>query len=49
MAPKTEKLAKLYLEGTPAEISEETRAELCEFIMSQFRALPFAVQASEEV
>ena len=35
MALKTEKLAKIYLEGTPAEISEETSAEFCEFIMSQ--------------
>lgn len=49
MAPKTEKLAKIYLEGRPAEISEETRGELCEFIMSQFRALPFAVQASNSM
>jgi hypothetical protein len=47
MAPKVEKLAKIYLEGTPAEISEETKAEFCEFIISQFRQLPFAVQASD--
>jgi hypothetical protein len=47
MAAKTEQPAKIYLEGTSTEISEETRAELCEFIMSQFRALPFAVQASD--
>lgn len=46
MAPNSEKLAKIYLEGTPAEISAETTAEFCEFIMSQFKALPFAVQAS---
>lgn len=49
MAPKTDKLAKIYLETTPAEISEETTAEFCEFIMSQFRALPFAVQASDSM
>ncbi|OKH27441.1 transposase [Chroogloeocystis siderophila] len=47
MAPKTEKLAKIYLESSPAEISEETTDELIDFIMSQFKALPFAVQASE--
>ncbi len=49
MATKTEKLAKIYLEGTPAEISEETSTEFCELIMSEFRALPFAVQASDSM
>ena len=47
MAPKPEALAKLYLEGTPVEISEETRAELCEFIMNQFQQLPFSAQPSD--
>jgi len=49
MAPKIEKLAKIYLEGNPTEISEETKAEFCEFIMSQFKQLPFAVQASNSM
>lgn len=49
MVLKTEKLAKIYLEGTPADISEQTSAEFCEFIMSQFRSLPFAVQASDSM
>lgn len=47
MAPKVEILAKLYLEGTPVQISEQTRAELCEFIMSQFQQLPFSAQPSD--
>ncbi len=49
MTPKLEKLAKIYLKATPAEISEETKTEFCNFIMSEFRQLPFAVQASDSL
>ncbi len=41
-----ETLAKLYLNGQPAEVFEETKAEFCDWILEQFQQLPFAVQAS---
>jgi len=47
MTPPIEKLAKIYLEGSPITISKKTTEELCEFIMGRFRDLPFAVQVSD--
>ncbi|NJL37836.1 MAG: transposase [Leptolyngbyaceae cyanobacterium SM1_4_3] len=46
MTANVETLAKLYLENAPAELSAETMAEFCEFIMDEFRQLPLAIQAS---
>ena len=46
MIAKVETLAKHYLDQKPAEISEQTIDELCEWIMAEFQQLPFAVQAS---
>ncbi|MBE9168575.1 transposase [Pleurocapsales cyanobacterium LEGE 06147] len=46
MTSKLETLAKLYLEGEPAEISEQTKQDFCNWMMSEFQQLPFAVQAS---
>ena len=43
---KLETLAKHYLDSKPAEISEQTIDELCEWIITEFQQLPFVVQAS---
>ncbi len=40
-------LAKLYLEGKPAEISDETTAQLCDWLMGEFRQLPLNLQFSD--
>ncbi|MEG4805674.1 transposase [Microcoleus sp. ARI1-B5] len=50
--PKTnesqvETLAQLYLEGKPAEISEETIAHLCDWLMGEFQQLPLNLQFSD--
>lgn len=47
MTSEVETLAKLYLDGEPAEISEQTIEALCEWITMEFQQLPFAVQASD--
>jgi hypothetical protein len=39
-------LAKLYLEGKPAEISTDTIAELCDWLMVEFQQLPLNLQFS---
>ena len=44
---QTEALAKLYLEGKPAEISDATIAQLCDWLMDEFRQLPLNLQFSE--
>jgi len=44
--PTLETLAKLYFNGQPTQVSEETKAEFCDWILEQFQQLPFAVQAS---
>jgi len=44
---RLEKLAKFYLEGKPAEISEETQRELCDWLMQQFRQTPINPQFSD--
>lgn len=46
MHSKVETLAKLYLKGKPAEITEPTIDAFCEWIMAAFQQLPVAVQAS---
>lgn len=39
-------LAKLYLEGNPAEISEATLAELCNWLWSEFQSTPLNLEFS---
>ncbi|HEY9624647.1 MAG TPA: transposase [Crinalium sp.] len=40
-------LAKLYLEGKPAEISEEAIAQLCDWLMDAFHQLPLNLQFAD--
>ncbi|NJM72331.1 MAG: transposase [Scytonema sp. RU_4_4] len=47
MTSKVETLAKLYLQGESAEISEEAKNELCDWLMSEFQQLPINVQFSD--
>lgn len=44
---KVETLAQLYLEGKPAEISDEAIAQLCEWLMGEFQQLPLNLQFSD--
>jgi hypothetical protein len=46
-ASQKETLAKLYLEGKPAEISNETIAQLCDWLMDEFHQLPLNLQFSD--
>lgn len=43
---KVEILAKLYLESDPADISEATIAELCDWLWSEFQSTPLNLQFS---
>jgi hypothetical protein len=43
---KVEILAKLYLESAPAEISEITIAELCDWLWGEFQDIPLNVEFS---
>ena len=43
---QVETLAKLYLEGKPAEISNQTIAQLCDWLMDEFHQLPLNLQFS---
>ncbi len=44
---QTETLAKLYLESKPAEIAEETIAQLCDWLMDIFHQLPLNLQFAD--
>jgi hypothetical protein len=44
---QVETLAKLYLEDKPAEISEETIAHLCDWLMGEFHQLPLNLEFSD--
>ncbi len=46
-ASQVENLAKLYLEGKPAEISDQTIAQLCDWLMGEFQQLPLNLQFSD--
>ena len=46
IASKAEILAKLYLEGEAAEISDVTKLELCDWLWSEFQTTPLNVQFS---
>lgn len=43
--PTLETLAKLYLNREPADVSDDTKTEFCDWILEEFQQLPFAVQA----
>ena len=43
---KVETLAKLYLEGKPAEIPDRTIAELCDWLWSEFQTTPLNLEFS---
>ena len=43
---KVEILAKLYLEGAPADISEDTIAELCDWLWNEFQSTPLNIEFS---
>jgi hypothetical protein len=43
---KVEVLAKLYLESAPAEISDATIAQLCDWLWSEFQNTPLNIQFS---
>ncbi|NUN67430.1 transposase (plasmid) [Pseudanabaena biceps] len=45
-ASKVETLAKLYLEGDPAEVSVRTLTELCEWLWNEFQSIPLNLQFS---
>jgi hypothetical protein len=46
-ASKVETLAKLYLEGKPADISAATITQLCDWLMDEFHQLPIDLQFSD--
>jgi hypothetical protein len=45
--PQVETLAKLYLEGKPAETSSEVITQLCTWLMDEFHQLPLNLQFSD--
>ncbi|MEG4865388.1 MULTISPECIES: transposase [unclassified Microcoleus] len=46
-ALKVDTLAKLYLESKPAEISDQSIAQLCDWLMGEFQQLPLNLQFSD--
>jgi hypothetical protein len=44
---QVETLAKLYLDGCPAEISEATIAQMSEWLMGEFQTLPLNLEFSD--
>ncbi|MGL5804492.1 MAG: transposase [Xenococcaceae cyanobacterium] len=46
---KVPTLAQLYLEGDSAEISGETIAQLCDWLMGEFQNLPLNLQFSDDM
>jgi hypothetical protein len=44
-----ETLAKLYLKSQPAEISDETILQLCDWLMGEFQQLPLNLQFSDYI
>ncbi|MEA5506412.1 hypothetical protein VB735_25535 [Halotia wernerae UHCC 0503] len=40
MAPNIKTLAKLYLEGKPVELSDQSTSQLCDWLMGEFQQLP---------
>lgn len=46
-ASQVKTLARLYLEGKPAKISDETIAKLCDWLMDEFHQLSLNLQFSD--
>lgn len=46
---KIQTLAQLYLENNSAEISSETIAQLCDWLMGEFQNLPLNLQFSDDM
>ncbi|PSB40063.1 transposase [filamentous cyanobacterium Phorm 46] len=46
IASQVEILAKLYLEGDPAEISDATLAEMCDWLWGELQSIPLNLQFS---
>lgn len=46
-ASQVETLARLYLESKPAEISDKTIAQLCDWLMGEFQKLPLNLKFSD--
>lgn len=44
---QVETLAKLYLESKPAQFSDETIAQLCDWLMDEFQQLPLNLKFSD--
>jgi hypothetical protein len=49
MKSQVENLAKIYLQSPSVDISEETKIELCDWLMGEFQQLPINVQFSNYV
>jgi hypothetical protein len=49
MKSQVENLAKIYLQSPSVDISEETKTELCDWLMGEFQQLPINVQFSDYV
>jgi hypothetical protein len=47
MKSQVEHLARIYLESPSIDISEETKTELCDWLMGEFQQLPINVQFSD--
>ena len=47
IASQVATLAKLYLKSQPAEISEATISQLCDWLMEEFQQLPLNLQFSD--
>jgi len=45
-AAKIERLAKLYLEGNPAEISDAAIAQFCDWLWGEYQSLPLNIEFS---
>ncbi|MEG3858814.1 transposase [Microcoleus sp. herbarium12] len=46
-ASQVETLARLYLESKPAEISDKTIVQLCDWLMAEFQKLPLNLKFSD--
>jgi hypothetical protein len=47
MKSQVENLAKIYLQSPSVDISEETKTQLCDWLMGEFQQLPINVQFSD--
>ena len=47
LTSQVEMLAKIYIESPPADVSAETIAQLCDWLMEEFQQLPLNLQFSD--